>query len=457
MAPHAITKKTTTLLKDYINLGTEEYATSVPHLPSALVHIVDAQNNVLFSHGSVPNNVFFSHDSPPDKRPTSSSMAIIQSLTKIVGAIAYMQLVESGFATLDDPATITTWLPELAAKQVLTGSTIDTQTGKKMWQFEDRKGDITARMLLNHTYGGGHTFFNKLLLEYIQDLGEGTWETTNEASNPYGALLASPLLWQPGSHTNYGQGLDWIAVLIERITKQSLASYLQANIFDPLGLKEIGFEPQYGGDVVLSPYNTGKFWPRKMRNGREFVTIDPPDPKVVTRLDAFPEGDFHTGSLGTGLVASAADYTHLFSVLLPQNAGADPVSGHRVLSAGSVEEICRPQLPQALRNDSRALQDSGAFSIIVPVDLSAPFLDPKGSFGLGCGVQGADRVLGNGQRGRRKGSVYWYGAPNIECWADGEKEVVVAVWGNYYPFCDKSWMAFVKGVEGLLYEGLERV
>jgi CubicO group peptidase (beta-lactamase class C family) len=444
MAPHIIKQKAVSYLEAYIDLAIQN-GTPVPDLPCALVHVVDAQNNVLFSHGNAPG-----------KRPTSSSMAIIQSLTKIVGAMAYMQLVENGLVTLDDPATINTWLPELAAKRVLTGYEIDAETGKKLWQFEDRRGDITARMLMNHTYGGGHTYFNKLLLEYIQDLGEGVWETTNEATSPYGILLASPLLWQPGTHTNYGQGLDWIAVLIERVTKQSIHSYLQKNIFDPLGLKEIGFEPAYGGDVISSPHNTGKFWPRKLRNGEEFIIIDPPEPDIVRRLDAFPEGGYHTGCLGTGLVASAGDYTHLLTILLPQNAGVDPISGRRILSAGSVMEICRPQLPEALRNDSRCLQDSGVSPIIVPVDLSVPFLDPQGSFGLGCGVQGADRVFDNEKGGRSNGSVYWYGATNVEFWVDKEKEIVVAVWGNYYPFCEKTWMDFVAGAEGILYEGLER-
>jgi CubicO group peptidase (beta-lactamase class C family) len=445
MASHSINEKTATHLKCSIGVASGKPACAPGLSPSALVHIVDDQNNVLFSHG---NDL--------ETPPTSASMAIIQSLTKIVGAMAYMQLVERDLATLDDPATINTWLPELAGKQVLTGYAIDSETAKKVWQFEDRKGEITARMLMNHTYGGGHTYFNKLLLEYIQDLGEGVWNKTNEATDPYGTLLASPLLWQPGTHTNYGQGLDWIAVLIERVTKQSLHTYLQENIFNPLGLKEIGFEAAFGGDVTSLPHNTGKFWPRKMRNGEEFLTIDAPQPEIVRRSDAFPDGDYHTGCLGTGLVASARDYTHLLTILLPKNAGVDPISGRRILSAESVREICRPQLSESLRNNSRSLQTSNAAPIIVPVDLAAPDLDPKGSFGLGCGIQGARRELGNGQAGRSKGSVYWYGATNVECWVDGEEGIVVAVWGNYYPFCEKVWMGLVASIEGDLYKGLER-
>jgi len=191
------------------------------------------------------NHVLFSHGSSPDTSLNSSSIAVIQSLSKIIGAMAHQQLVERGLATLDDPNTINTFLPELAAKRVLTGYTTDPSTGEKLWRFEERHSAITARILLNHTYGGGHTYFNKLLLEYIHDQGEGVWARTNEATDPYGILLLSPLLWQPGTHTNYGQGLDWIAVLIERISGKPLHAYLQENIFSPLGLTEIGIEPAF--------------------------------------------------------------------------------------------------------------------------------------------------------------------------------------------------------------------
>ncbi|KAE8832783.1 hypothetical protein HRS9122_08496 [Pyrenophora teres f. teres] len=440
MTPPAFTSDAITALTKYIDDATKP-DTDKTILPAAIVHVVNAQNDVLFFHGA-----------SAEKPPTVESITIIQSLTKIVGAMAYMKLVERNLATLDDPVTITKWLPELAAKKVLTGYTTDAGTGQKRYQFEDRKGEITARMLMNHTYGGGHTFFNKLLLDYVQDLG--VWETANEAADPYGVLLVSPLLWHPGKKTNYGQGLDWLAVLIERISKQSLQDYLQEHIFDPLGLKEIGVEATYGGVAASLPHNAGKFLPRKLRNGDSFVTIDVAEPEVIKRVNAFPGGDYHTGCLGTGLVSSVRDYNHLLSILLPENMGMDSVTGHRLLSAESVREITSPQLPEHIRDDSRSIPTANATPIVLPADLSSPALDPKGSYGLGCGVQGADRVLKNGGRGRSKGSVYWYGAPNCEMWVDGEKGIVVSVWGNYYPWNDDAWVEFVTGVEGSVYEGL---
>ncbi|KAF1942609.1 beta-lactamase/transpeptidase-like protein [Clathrospora elynae] len=451
MAP-SLTPQSTQALKVYIDNATNP-STASPVLPAALLHIVDAQNNVLFTHGS-----------GPEATPTLESIGHIQSLSKLVGAIAYMQLVERGLATLDDPSIITTHLPELAAKQVLTGYTVDADTGKKIWTFEARKGDIIPRMLLNHTYGGGNTHFNTMLLEYLKDKGEDFLPKINESADPYGTLLISPLLWQPGTKTNYAQGLDWIAMLIERITNQSLNSYLEENIFAPLGLLQTGLQPLLGGGVLDREGNKGKFWPRKMRMRTEttvgdFVTIDPPDLVQVKRADAWPAGTHHTLCLSAGLISSARDYAHILTTLFPHNCGRDPVSGHRLLSPVSVAEITSPQLPPHLRNNSRKVPTSGdppgGLSIMLPTNLEAPERDPEGSYGLACAVQGADRVLKEGGKGRSKGSVYWYGAANTEYWVDGVKGIAVFVNGNYHPWNDQAWTEFVTGVEGLVYAGLE--
>jgi CubicO group peptidase (beta-lactamase class C family) len=436
MAP-SISSKTVAALRTYIDNAT---AGSSPTIPGAVVHIVDAQANVLFSHSS-------SSTTTPAVKPVS----IIQSLTKIVGAIAYLQLVERNLTTLDDPTIISTHLPELAAKKVLTGYTTDSN-GTKTWRLEDRIGDITPRMLMNHTYGGGHTYMNQLLFDYFQDPKTPVdWTTTNEATDTYGTILASPLLYQPGTKANYGQGFDWLAVLIERLTHQRLSTYLSTNIFDPLGLTTMAFEPTFGGPTLSAE----KFWPRTLRTPDGFLTLDTAPVQTTIRTDPYPSGPHHSGVLGTGLVSSAHDYARLMTIFLPQNRGVDPLTHHAILSPSSIQEITSAQLPAEIRNNSRNIPASSAAPIILPAHLEEPHMDPHGSYGLACGVQGADRVLVDGRRGRRKGSVYWYGAANTDFWIDKEEGIVVVVNGNYYPWNDEAWIEFVAGVEGLVYGGLE--
>lgn len=119
-----------------------------------------------------------------------------------------------------------------------------------------------------------------------------------------------------------------------------------------------------------------------------------------------------------------------------------------------MREITSPQLPEKIRNDCRNV--SSASRILCLGHLQAEHVDPAGSFGLGCGVQGADRVLKSGKAGRSKDTVYWYGAANTDYWIDAKNDLVVVVHGNYFPWNDDAWLDFVAGVEERLYEGLEK-
>jgi CubicO group peptidase (beta-lactamase class C family) len=437
MAP-SITPTIATALKSHIDNAT---LGDDPTLPGAIVHVVDSRNNILFSHGSSSSRSL-----------SKNTLSPIHSVSKLVGAIAFLQLVDRGLASLDDPQIIPTRLPELAAQKVLLGHEV-LEDGTKKWLFEDRKGDITPRMLLNHTWGGGYTWFNAELWEYLRD--RHGWDEMHEATDPYGTLLGSTLLYQPGTKTNYGQGLEWLGVLVERITRQRLETYLQENIFKPLGLKEMGFMPHIGGDVLHRPENKGKFWPQVLRTPDGLVPMNPDEPERIVRDDAFPLGDYHTGTIGGGLAVSAEDHAHLLTIFLPPNNGVDPVTGHRVLSASSVAEISTPCLPLHIRNNSRKVPTSGMMPINFPAALDAPHVDPEGSYGLACAVQGADRVLKSGARGRSKGTVYWYGLANAEFWIDQEKGIIVFLNGNYLPWNEERWLDFEAGVEEMVYAGLE--
>src|SRR5438093_9474111 len=81
------------------------------------------------------------------------AICAIASMTKPVTSVAVMQLVEAGKVKLDDPAA--TYLPELAAVQVLDGGVLRTP-----------KTPMTVRQLLTHTAGFAYEFLNKELHDY---------------------------------------------------------------------------------------------------------------------------------------------------------------------------------------------------------------------------------------------------------------------------------------------------
>ena len=65
----------------------------------------------------------------------------------------------------------------------------------------------------------------------------------NEITSNHDSIFTQPLTNQPGEKWEYGISMDWAGLLIERVTKQTLADYFQTHIFAPLGIKELTFFP----------------------------------------------------------------------------------------------------------------------------------------------------------------------------------------------------------------------
>lgn len=124
-----------------------------------------------------------------------------------------------------------------------------------------------------------------------------------------------------------------------------------------------------------------------------------------------------------------------------------------MLTPESTAEIRKCQLAEPLKDGWGNIKSTNV-ALFNDVDLQKPHLDPAGGFGFGCAVQGADRELEGGLKGRSKDSIYWYGAASTDYWVDVKKGIIVIVAGNFFPFGDKKWTDFVAGVEGWIYKGL---
>jgi CubicO group peptidase (beta-lactamase class C family) len=57
------------------------------------------------------------------------------------------------------------------------------------------------------------------------------------------AMAKVPLNFEPGSHYQYTLCHDVLAAVVEAASGMRFSHYLQANIFDPLGIKDMGFRP----------------------------------------------------------------------------------------------------------------------------------------------------------------------------------------------------------------------
>ncbi|HUR95783.1 MAG TPA: serine hydrolase domain-containing protein [Gemmatimonadales bacterium] len=231
------------------------------------------------------------------------------SITKTLTAIAIMQLRDRGRLTLDDP--VVRYVPELR-------------------QVHDRFGSIegvTLRMLLSHSAG-----FQDPTWPY----GEGRpWEPFEPtrwdqlvAMMPY-----QELRFAPGSRFGYSNpAFIYLARVIEAITGDAWAVYVQKNIWMPLGLTQsfVGVSPYHLADRRAKSYTVRAEGPARRRvvpNPREF------DPGVTIS--------------NSGWNAPVSDLVAYVAFL--SGAGRDdPRTAQRnegVLTRTSLQEMWRPVVP----------------------------------------------------------------------------------------------------------------
>lgn len=174
------------------------------------------------------------------------------SITKTLTAISIMQLRDRNRLSLDQP--ITRWVPELR-------------------QVHDPYGmidSITLRMLLSHSAG-----FQNPTWPYVQGKPWEPFEPTTwnqlVAMMPY-----QELHFRPGSQFGYSNpGFIYLARVIEQLSGDPWESYVQKNIFAPLGLGHsyFGATPYYlaadrANNYTILRDSTGAVVERT--NGRDF-------------------------------------------------------------------------------------------------------------------------------------------------------------------------------------------
>jgi CubicO group peptidase (beta-lactamase class C family) len=248
----------------------------------------------------------------------------IASMTKPVGAVAAMILVEECRLRLDDP--IDAFLPELADRKVLR--TIESEIDDTV----PAKRAITLRDILTFRLGYGMIpiFPDRYPIQKaISAAGLAPGPVfpslpSDELMRRYGAL---PLVYQPGERWLYNVGSEMLGVLIARVSKMSLGDFLAERIFEPLGMKDTGF---YVPQSKLARFATTYVFDRTA--GKLNVFDDP-----VTGKFANPPVFENAGA---GLVSTAEDFNAFAQMLL--NGGR--LGNERILSRPSVELITSDQL-----------------------------------------------------------------------------------------------------------------
>jgi len=173
----------------------------------------------------------------------------LASMSKPIGAVAVMMMVEEGKVRLNDP--VSRFIPEFkqASIAVPKGSSTAAQGGRPGGAGRGRGGPppevdlvptrpITVRDLLTHTSGlmsGGPG---------QQTAPAGAQRTPQDTLASYVPRLGSVALdFQPGTLWRYSglHGFDVLCRIVEVASGLTIDRFMQQRLFDPLGMKDTGF------------------------------------------------------------------------------------------------------------------------------------------------------------------------------------------------------------------------
>ena len=323
-----------------------------------------------------------------DNRPLSKKdLYRMYSMTKPITAVAIMQLYEQGHFRLSDP--VTRWLPELQGLRVHNHdgslSPVDTP--------------ITVRHLLTHTAGFSYGF----------DLSDPL-DAAYRAANLWGAadldewvrrVATLPLRFQPGARWHYSIASDLTGLLVQRMSGQSLAIYLQQAIFEPLKMMDTYFEVPTSQRARLLDNHV---W-NKTTGTVEPVRGTVPTLGLNAETDAMSNFDQVTlFSGGAGLVSTAQDFMRFADML--RLGGA--LEGARILQSKTLKLMTRNHLPEMLQSAGRAKDGS-------------VWADDSFGYGLGFSVVIDDASW---QPESNIGSYFWGGAAGTVFWVDPEADLV---------------------------------
>ena len=230
------------------------------------------------------------------------------SITKTLTAVAIMQLRDRGLLSLDDP--VTRWVPELRLINDPYGS----------------PDSITIRMFLSHSAGTQNPTWPWTRGESWEPFEPTTWGQL-VAMLPYQRLR-----FKPGTRYSYSNpGFIYLARVIEAITNDPWAVYVQKNIFAPLGMTRSYFgrtpyhlaqDRSHGYEIARAPSGRDTL----IDYGADF------DPGIT-----IPNGGWN---------APLDDLTRYLAFLT--GAPADSATRQRhegVLARRSLEEMWRPVVP----------------------------------------------------------------------------------------------------------------
>jgi len=184
--------------------------------------------------GKVVNfNAYGKKDARATNPLQRDSIFRIYSMTKPIAGVAMMMLFEEGKWRLDD--SVSRYIPEFAKLQVYVGDNPDGTM-----KLEDARRPMTLREIMTHSAGLGYVLNSANAVDRLV-IKEQILNPAAPLQTMIDKLSKTPLMAQPGTRWYYSIAVDVQGYLVEKISGQPFADFLQSRLFGPLGMKDTGF------------------------------------------------------------------------------------------------------------------------------------------------------------------------------------------------------------------------
>ena len=386
--------------------------------------VIDKAGKELYNKAFGKNNA--NDDSSPNF--TTKTEVLIWSQTKLVVAICALQLLEQGLLSLDDP--VSKYLPDVGAIPIITGWDDD---GKPVTR--PRTKEMRIIHLMTHTSGISYDFFEQDRLMYEYRIKNG---------QPAGAMLPISAEWQfkdifllfePGERHHYGQSMDILGLIIDKISGMTLEDYVVQNVARPIGM-----------------HNTGAVF--SVEGNERMIVHLKDDSGALAAVEAIKPADPPQWKYGGGhfLVSSLHDYTQLLLTLL--NEGTHPGTGNSILKPETVRNHVFRDLIPDIGCSRRGL---GHFTETINKppnmgnagDVIEHLNMPDEQRGWSCGGLLINSVDTEGCR--KAGSGGWSGLGNLYFWLDPTAGKAGILGTSVFPFLDPDVLKVFEKVERFAY------
>lgn len=330
---------------------------------------------------------------------TPDAMHRLFSMTKLVGVITALILVEDGLISQDQP--VGDIIPEFDALQVLDGFQGDQPV------LRPQRRRAVMRDLACHMSGCVYGEWSAPMARYMRHAGLRGLDDGSLAG-----LSRLPLAFDPGAGWGYGTSIDWLGLMCQRAAGERLESLITRRIFAPLGMADTLFALDDARRARLVPsyrVDDGVFAP---------FAMDP---------DPAPE----TYAMGSALYGTAGDYLRLLQMLLR--------GGEGVLQPDSVDLLFQPQTGDLPASAMKSTNPKASADVNL-------FPGLRQQFGFG-GLILAEDAPGR----RRAGAMSWAGMLNTHFWVDRAADRAGVLLMQHLPFADDLAMDALRRFERAVY------